>query len=68
MGDDSDSDWLKKNPVRNPIRMSLRRSNRFFPRSPDMDASLISNPGKQNQNQQLLAVPKLISKEDGLGI
>lgn len=61
MGDDSDNDWLKKNPVGNPIRMSLRRSNRFFPRSPDMDASLISNPGKKNQ--QLLAVPRMMSKK-----
>lgn len=60
MGDDTDSDWLKKKPISNPIRMSLRRSNRFFPRSPDMDASLISNHGKQNQ--QSLAVPRIIRR------
>ena len=59
MSDDTTT-WLKKNPVNNPLRRSLKTSLRFHVNTSEMDGSIISN--KDNFKNPQVFIPRMLRK------
>ncbi|EEB19438.1 conserved hypothetical protein [Pediculus humanus corporis] len=59
MSDDTTT-WLKKNPVNNPLRRSLKTSLRFHVNTSEMDGSIISN--KDNFKNPQVFIPRMLQR------